>query len=153
MSGGQLLRTPAANPSLQEWATILNSEIGRKEPIVIGQRYDGTTWFVRFRAALGMLRVQVHVQSTAGGEGGLTAYDPTNYLTSVEQDCRADRLVTIEYPAPAGESYVMFLVPVGYDGMGTKIMFDGEDGRPDNMAFVYLDTSGWPTTTTTTPEP
>ena len=132
MSG--LLRPP---PTGEQWAReatfLLNAELGRREPLILGFRHDGTNWHIRFRAALNSPWVQVHVQNA--GNGGLVAYDSANFVSSTEVDCRADRLQDIE---PPDGRHLVFLIPVDYDGAGTKILFDGEGDSPDFMSYQDL---------------
>lgn len=132
------IRLPdGTGPELRELIAKLNAEFLRREPMLLGWRHDGTDLYLRFRAAYATPWVQAHVQSTDPGEGGAT-YDTTNYTSTTEVDCRADRVQEIDVPdLPAGRYYI-FLVPVQYDGAGTKVLFDGVSGNPDNMAFVDL---------------
>lgn len=127
---------PALPRILFEWASILNAEFLRREPRVIGVVDDGSELAVRFVAPIGVGWVQVHVQSTAAGEGGISGYDASNYKTSTEVDCRQDRLQDVTVTLAAGEQYAVYLIPVHYSGAGTKVLYDGESGRPDNMASV-----------------
>jgi len=133
---------PAGNPYLTELVATINAEFLRREPLLIGSRYDGTDWQLRFRASLAALWVQVHVQSTEAGEGGVT-YDAGNFRSSTEVDCRSDRLQDVTVSGLLEwHQYVVWLVPVQYDGAGVKILYDGVDGRPDNMAFVDRELTG-----------
>jgi hypothetical protein len=132
-----MLRSPPdGNPYLTQLVGLLNAEFMRREPTVVGFWQDATKIYVRFRAALATSWVQVHVQSTQAGEGGTTAYDDTNYTSTTEVDCRADRLQDIDVTFVAASTYVVFLIPVQDDGAGTKVLYDGQGGRPDNMAAV-----------------
>lgn len=140
MSIGSALRyPPSGDPYLVQLVSVLNAELVRREPTLVGWKQVGSTLTVRFRAALASPWVRAHVQSTETGEGG-TSYDPSNFRTSAEIDCREDRLqeTTVTGISP-NEHYVIFLVPVQEDGTGTKILYDGEGGRPDNMAFVSIE--------------
>jgi hypothetical protein len=131
------------DPYLTRLVGTLNAEIGRREPTIVGRSFDGTTLAVRFRAALDTPWVQVHVQSTAAGKGGIAAYDSANYVSTTLVDCRADRLQDITVTVTAGVNYLVFLVPVQYDGAGTKVLYDGQSGRPDCMAKVGANSRLW----------
>jgi len=113
---------PGSDPYLGYLVNGLNADLGRKEPWILGTRYDGTDLYLRFLARTNW--VQVHVQSDAVGEGGLAAYDAANYQTTTEVDCRANRLRDVTV-TPAGDRIVVFLIPVEYDGAGTKVLYDG----------------------------
>jgi hypothetical protein len=129
---------PGNDPWLRELAMLFNEEVGRREPTAIGWRHDGTLWHLRFRAPLNSLWVQVHVQGSGSGGGGIVAYDPDNFVSSTEVDCRENRLQDVEIP---DGRHLVFLIPVNYDGAGTKVVFDGEDGRQDFATFVDLGTA------------
>lgn len=124
-------RPPDGNAYLTELVAQINSELGRKEPLIIGVAYVGTNLVLRFRAPYGVGWVVAHVQSSV--TGGMT-YDPAVFVSSTEVDCRADRLQTRTIALTSGVSYAVFLVPVQKDGAGTVVRFDGQGGRPDNMA-------------------
>ena len=130
---------PSGDPYLSELVAILNAELGRKEPAIVGWRHDGTNLHVRFRAPLDVGWVQVHIQSTESGEGGPT-YDAANFTSSTEVDCRSDRLQDVSVADLPYGRYVIFLIPVEYDGAGTKIVYDGggTPARPDFMSFVDI---------------
>jgi len=134
-----MVRLPVGttDPYLTELIATINAEFLRREPLIVGWLYDGTDLHVRFRAALATPWVQVHVQSTQGGEGGAT-YDTTNYTSTTETDCRSDRLQDVTVTSLLTGRYFVFLVPVQYDAAGTKILYDGEGGNPDNMAFMDI---------------
>lgn len=126
---------PDGDPYLTEMVAILNEVLFRREPTLLGARYDGTTLHVRFRAALTTPWVQVHVQSTASGEGG-SAYDPDNHQSTTEVDCRAGGVQDVTVTDVPGERHIVYLVPVQYDGAGSKTLYNGETGEgEDNMAF------------------
>jgi hypothetical protein len=136
VSGG--LRIPTnASPPLVELIAVVNTMMLRREPQIVGYREDGGTLYVRFLAAFAAPWVQVHVQSTESGKGGLDAYDPDNYVSTTLVDCRSNRLQDISVSMTEGYRYVVFLVPVQYDGETTKVLFDGENGVEDNMASVF----------------
>jgi len=82
---------PNGDPYLTEMVKILNAELARIEPAIVGLLYDGIVIRLRFRAASNALFVRVHVQSSAEGEGGGT-FDPVNYKSSTLVDCRANRV-------------------------------------------------------------
>jgi len=126
---------PSGDAYLARLAGILNAELSRKEPTIVGLVYDGTNLLLRFRAPYGVGWVQCQVQSSAVGGGGMT-YDPATYASTALVDCRADRLQDRTIAVTAGLRYAVFLVPVQYDGAGTKVMYDGAGGRPDAMASV-----------------
>ena len=132
-----MLRRPPNNDAYLVYLVgVLNAELSRKEPTVVGLVYTGTNLLLRFRAAYTAPWVQVHVQSNGVGGGGMT-YDSTTYVSTALVDCRADRLQDRTIAVTPGTRYAVFLVPVQYDGAGLKVMYDGEGGRPDNMASVY----------------
>lgn len=128
---------PGANPIAQAQRQVINAYLLERGTEILGFRHVTTSLYLRFRAAPSVQWIQVHVQSTAAGEGGVAAYDSANSTSSTLVDCREARTqdVTISALDPA-ENYVVFLVPVQYDGAGTKVLYDGEGGRPDNMSFV-----------------
>ncbi len=133
----QGLRTPiGASPWMRELATVVNTELLRREATALGTRLDGTTWHLRFKAALSAPWVQVHVQSTEVGEGGVT-YDAGTFRTSTQVDCRADLVQDVSVTGLLlDHRYVIFLIPVQYDGADLKVLYDGEGGRPDDMTFT-----------------
>lgn len=114
---------------------MLNEEFLRLEPVIIGWRDDGVSFFLRFRSAFQTPWVQVHVQGTGLNQGGST-YDPAHFVTSTQVDCRADRMQDVSITI-AGAMWI-FLVPVQYDGAGVKILYDGQSGRPNKMAFIEI---------------
>lgn len=118
---------------LTDLVTALAVDHERREPRIIGLRYDGADIHLRFLARTPW--VQVHVQSTVGGEGG-SDYDDTDFTSSEEVDCQESVLqdYVIEGITP-GHTYTIYLIPVEKDTTGT-ILFDGEGGRPDNKVFV-----------------
>ena len=126
---------PSGDPYLTELVKILNAELLRKEPTIIGFRHDGVNLHVRFRAALATPFVQLHIQSTAAGAGG-SAYDPDNYTSSTEVDCRADRLQDASVADLPDGRFVFWLVPIQKDADGNTIKFDGQGGRADHVSFV-----------------
>ena len=128
---------PSGDPYLVYLVTLLNAEFVRKEPTIVGWRHDGTNLHVRVRSARGLSWNQVHIQSTESGEGGPT-YDAANYTSSTEVDCRADRLQDVSVADLPYGRYVIFLIPVEYDAAGTKVLYDGQGGRPDYMSFVDI---------------
>lgn len=130
--------TDALTSWLARLAGIVREGVSQREAHIVGSRLSGTTWTVRFVAALSTPYVQVHVQSTATGEGGIAAYDDTNYTSSTEVDCRASRLQTVTVTVTASEDYVVFMVPKQVSGDGTKILYNGEGGRPDSMTFAMV---------------
>lgn len=142
VTGLPLSPPPHADPWLRRLYEILREELGRKEPALLGYRYDQSKVYIRFRAAIGTPWVQVHIQSAdgvGGGTGG-PAYDPATSVVSTEVDCRENRLQEVEVPILGTGRYIAFLVPVLYDGEGTKILFDGQSGRPDHIAFFDMGT-------------
>jgi len=130
-----LRRPPNGDPFLSEMVGLLNAELLRREPTIVGLVYDGTNLLLRFRAAIAAPLVQLHVQSNAPGGGGMT-YDSAHYVSTTLVDCRADRLQDQTIAVTPGTRYAVFLVPVQYDGVSAKVMYDGEGGRPDAMASV-----------------
>lgn len=134
------IRTPlSASPEMIELIAHVNTEMLRREPRIVGFREDATKFYIRFVAALSTPWVQVHIQSTQAGEGGTTAYDPDNYASSTEVDCRSDRLQDVSHTFTASSLYAVFLIPKQLDGSGTKILYDGQSGRPDNAAYIGFD--------------
>jgi hypothetical protein len=123
---------------LERLADMVREQFTRREAKILGTRLAGTTWYIRFSAALSTSFVQVHVQSSVAGEGGLAAYDASNYTSSTEKDCRQDRVQDVTVTVTPGESYVVFLVPKQKDADGTKIAYDGQSGRPDSMTFAMV---------------
>ena len=134
---GLLPPPPSGDAYLTGLVGFLNGEFGRLEPMILGVRHDGTDLHLRFRAALATPWVQVHVQSTDAGEGG-AAYDAANYTSSTEVDCRTSRIQNVTVTDLYGTRYYVWLIPVLYDGAGTKILYDGEGTSPDNMVFFDL---------------
>lgn len=131
---------PSGDSWLTHLAGIVREVTSRREARILGSRLSGTTWDIRFLAALASPYVQVHVQSTVGGEGGIADYDPANYTSSNKVDCREDRLQDVEVTVAPSESYVVFLVPIQESGDGTEVKFDGQSSRPDNMSFAMVST-------------
>jgi len=130
-----MLKLPRdGNPELVEWARILNSELLRREPRILGDVYDCLKWYVRWLAPYSCGWVQVHLQSTAAGEGDLT-YDADNYTSSTLVDCRQERMQDFEASLDLDYSYSLFLIPVQYDGEGNKILYDGVSAE-DRMASL-----------------
>lgn len=127
---------PDGDPYMTEMVTILNAELTRRESMVTGVRHDGDKLYGRFRAPIAIPFVQVHVQSTVTGKGGVVAYDPVNFESSVEVDCRASRQQDLTVTIVDGERYAVFLIPIQEDQAGTKVLYDGQGGRPDNMSVV-----------------
>ncbi len=120
-----------AIPNAQTRDAFLFEEMNRKEPIILGVRDDGSDLTIRFRAALLTPWVRIHVQDEADG----SAYDPDNFDVGLSElrDCRTNRVQDFVIPSAA---YTVYLIPVQKDGAGTLIYYDGEDGRPDAMAFM-----------------
>lgn len=104
---------PGADPWLRKFLGTVNEELLRLEPVIIGWRDDGVNFYLRFRAAFATGWVQVHVQGAGAGEGGAT-YNPTQFVSSTQVDCRSDRMQDVTIPR-SGPLWV-FLVPVQYDG-------------------------------------
>lgn len=126
-----------APPEYRRLLGMLNEEFLRLEPVIIGWRDDGVSFFLRFRSAFQTPWVQVHVQGTGLNQGGAT-YSPANFVTSTQVDCRADRIQDVTITI-AGAMWI-FLVPVQYDGAGVKILYDGQSGRPNKMGFIEVGT-------------
>ena len=119
------------DPFLAAMLGQINAELNRKEPLIIGASYVGSNLVMRYRAPFGVGWIQAQVQSSV--TGGMT-YDPVTFVSSVEVDCRADRMQTLTVAMTAGVSYAVFLVPVQYDGAGTKVLYNGVSSNPDAMA-------------------
>ncbi len=127
---------PNADPYLTKLVKLLNTEFRRLEPEILGYRHDGTTLHLRFRAPVGCQYIQVHVQSTAAGEGG-SEYDASNYTSTTEVDCRANRVQDVTVTDVPSERFVVYLIPVEYDGSGAKVLWDGVSAD-DHMSFSTL---------------
>ena len=136
-----LRQPPNGDGYLRELVALLNEAAFRKEPDILGVVYDGVNLDVRFRAAIDTPYVRVHIQSSVVGEGGVN-YDPSNYMTSTVVDCRTSRVQDIEFVADPLVGYVVFLIPIQVDGAGAQVLYDGQSGRPDAVAYV----SPWPVT-------
>ena len=67
--------------------------------------------------------------------GGLD-YNPSDYVSTALVDCRANRYQTQTIPVDPAYRYAVFLIPVQYDGAGAKVLFDGQDGRPNAISRV-----------------
>ena len=133
-----LIGTPPSNdPWLRQVAAVMNVGLARKEPELLGFSHDGTDLFIRFRARPAAPWVQRHLQSTLVGEGGAT-YDPANYASSVEVDCRATPTQDATITVTPGETYYLWLIPIQYDGAGLKILYDGISVTEDAMVFAEL---------------
>lgn len=136
-----MIDTPlAADPLAANLIATLRAELLQLSPRILGTKADGTTWAVRFLSPFSAPWVQVHVQSAA--TGGMS-YNPDTFISSEEIDCRENRVQDVEVTAiDPDESYIIFLIPVQYDGAGTKVLYDGRDDRPDNMSFIMLHPAG-----------
>ncbi len=128
---------PSGDPYLTYLVTLLNAEFVRKEPTLVGWRHDATNLHIRFRAPIWVSWVQVHIQTTNAGEGQGT-YDAANYASSTEVDCRADRLQDVSIVDQPYQRFYVWLIPVEYDASATKVLYDGQGGRPDYMSFVDI---------------
>ena len=113
----------------------LNTLLTIQNPRLAGTRWNGTSHIVRFIARTPW--VQAHIQSTVTGAGGIVSYDAVNFTTSTLVDCRESRQQDVSFVPAVSESYIVFLIPVAYDGADTKILFDGVDGA-DYMSFAYF---------------
>lgn len=127
---------PEATANERRNTLALNSELLLKAAQIVGVIHDGTNFQVRFRTAFSVTTYQIHVQSTSAGEGGAT-YDPDNYESSTERYCGEERFQDVTIASVADVTHYLFLIPVGDDGLGTTVLYDGEDG-PDVMAFIEL---------------
>lgn len=137
-----MLKTPPTGDLyLTELVRQLNAELTRKEPRVVGTRIDGSNLYLRFLAPYGIGWVQVHIQSDVVGKGGLETYSSTNYESSTEVDCRADRQQDVSVALLNGVRYAVWLIPVAYDAAGTKVLYDGASGRPDYSSSVSAEGS------------
>ncbi|KKK92554.1 hypothetical protein LCGC14_2701780, partial [marine sediment metagenome] len=74
---------------------------------------------------------------TAAGAGG-SAYDPDNYTSSTEVDCRAARVQDASVADLPYGRYWIYLVPIQYDASGTKILYNGVSPNPDAMSFIDI---------------
>lgn len=92
---------------------------------------------IRYRASLATNYVQVHVQSTAVGEGG-ASYDASNFTSSVRVDCLENRQQDVVISRNGTDIYYLWLIPVFKDGDGTFVKYDGVDSPDDFMAFWDL---------------
>ena len=133
-----LIGTPPSNdPWLRQVAALMNVGLARKEPELLGLSHSGTNLYLRFRARPAAPWVQRHLQSTLGGQGGAT-YSAVNYASSVEVDCRATALQSATIVVTPGNTYYLWLIPIQYDGAGTRILFDGVAVTEDSMVFAEL---------------
>lgn len=128
---------PGASPEGQAVLAALAAHRDEKpRAFLMGKRTAGTTSYLRFEASRLTPFVYVHVQSTAAGKGGAT-YDPAAYVSRDRVDCRSstiqDRTITLD----GVSQYFVWLIPVGIM-TGTEILYDGQAGRPDLMAFADL---------------
>jgi hypothetical protein len=128
---------PSGDLWLTQVAALLNALLDQIEPTFVGWRNDGTNLNVRFRAAIGTPYVRIHVQDTDPGKGGGT-FDPVNFVSEVDQDCRAGGLQDVTLAELPYGRYWVWLIPVQIDGAGAKLYFDGQSGRPDRMAFIDI---------------
>jgi len=128
---------PSGDSYLRQLAALVNVGLARKEPELLGLSHSGTNLYVRFRARPAAPWIVRHLQSTLAGEGGAT-YDAVNYASSVEVDCRATPLQSATLVVTPGETYYLWLIPVQYDGAGTRILFDGVAVTEDAMIFAEL---------------
>ena len=129
------------DPAQLKSRAVLNALLLEREIEFLGFRWDATTLYIRFRVPPTVPFARVHVQSTAAGEGDLSAYDPANYTDSLEVDCREDRMQDYELAGlVGGERYVAFLIPIQVDGTDTKILYDGQGSSPDRMSFMNTGT-------------
>ena len=119
--------------------SVLHTEFLQREILWLGSLCDGTNWRLRYRAPLMVPWVQEHIQTDQPGEGGAD-YDSTAFLSSVEVDCREDRMRDITIAITPGVIYYVYLVPIQEDGEGNRILYDGEGGRADRMSFNWFDT-------------
>ena len=79
--------------------------------------------------------VQFHVQTDASGEGG-ASYDPDNYKSSTEIDCRDGLLQDVSTGDIPPDRHYIWLVPKQEDGEDNKILYNGEGVNEDNMVFI-----------------
>lgn len=124
-------------PEVRRSFNVIREELYRREPRIVGWRLSGTTLHVRFLAPLTVTHVQAHLQSDAVGEGGAD-YDAANSNDSTEIDCRENRMQDKSWASLGAARYFLFLVPVQYDGAGTKILFDGTTAD-DHMAYADME--------------
>ena len=113
----------------------VNAELNRKEPTLVGISDDGTELTVRFRAPYGVGWVLVHLQSSEVASGGFT-YNTSTYVSETLIDCRANRLQDFTCAVSSGVGYMVFLIPVQYDGAGVQVRYDGFNGAQDAMGIV-----------------
>ena len=135
-----LPRPPANDRYLTKVVGVLNSVLDQREIEILGVVDDGTNWNIRYRATLAAPFVQVHVQSSAAGEGGET-YDAGNYTSTTVVDCRAELLQDLALTLLVADTYTVFFIPVQYDAAGTKVLYDGV-AADDRMVFVSQTNSG-----------
>ena len=128
-------RPPSGDPFLNELVSVVNAELNRKEPTLVGISDDGTELTVRFRAPYGVGWVLVHLQSSEVASGGFT-YNTSTYVSETLVDCRANRLQDFTCAVTDGVGYMVFLIPVQYDGAGVQVRYDGFNGAQDAMGIV-----------------
>jgi hypothetical protein len=127
-----------AYESLDRLADLFNANRDEQQRIAIHSlRTSGTSAFLRFEPSRATLFVQVHVQSTDTGEGGAT-YDPDNYTSSDEIDCRSTRIQDRTITLDLSYRYYVWLIPVFKDNNGNTVLYDGEGVNPDYMTFTQL---------------
>jgi len=131
-----MLKLPrSGDPELVEWAAVLNAELLRREPRILSSVYDCLKWYVRWLAPYSCPWVQVHLQSTAVGEGDLT-YDADNYTSSTLVHCNQERMQDFEATLEWEYAYSLFLIPVQYDGEDNKILYDGVSAEDRKVALT-----------------
>lgn len=117
-----------------ETRAVINYLVLLRPSQILSWRWDGTNLNLRFLAPYGVPWVQVQVQNTGAGNGGLT-YDPVHFVSSTRVDCRSNRQQDVQIAAPSTTlEYAVFLVPVMLDAAGTYVLYDGQGGRPDNIS-------------------
>ena len=89
---------------------------------------------VRSLASRATLYVQLHIQSSAAGEGGAT-YDVSNYKSTARVDVRSARQTDHTVAREVDEWTYVWIVPVFEETDGSFLKYDGADGD-DQMAFI-----------------
>lgn len=124
---------PGLLPELTAVLQQIRADWMRREVAILGWRHDGTSLHLRFKPAISVQWVHLHVQNVANGGA---AYDPAAYVVSEEIDCREARVQDYSTPDVLDERVWVWLIPVEKDAAGTAVKYDGRDGRPDVMSFL-----------------
>jgi hypothetical protein len=125
---------PSGDPYLVDLSHVVRAGLGGLEPSFVGWRHDGTDQHVRFRAPLSIGFVRVQIQGEGAGEGG-SAYHATDFIDSVEVDCREVRVQDVAFTVAYARFWI-YLIPVLKDPDGTTTLLNGVGTVPDHMSFI-----------------